>query len=459
MAKIPQGAAVSVGRHPIPAGASIQVEAQPEADSLDILKPEASVGATGRGIIQGASLGFGDEAMGAADTVTEAGKRARQGLGLEAPDVGDADPSSNPNSAPMKKSWGASPPQTIKPIVPELPPIEPSLADVYRKARDSYRADNQKSADAHSRLYGAGKFAGGLAVPIPGGAGVGLAGKVAVGAAKGLGYGAASGVGESNAEDIGGMAKDAAKSGALGAAGGAAGGALAAGASRLASRFGAGAAAARTAAAADDLEKAIATAKGELGHSVQDSNRALLNLKEALKDPNVDDIIKRDIEAFLGSAKGRELVNQVAQNTLDAAPEKLGNMAAKQAAYRNAPMEAAAKSAADDAKSTLQSDVVPRAWHYLRPALAAGVGGFVGGPLGAAAGGVLGAAAGKPGRAIANLMKSPRFQSHSMDALESLFEGTAPMATKTGIVGAESLADGEDEGATLKSRFSGKKKR
>lgn len=374
------------------------------------------------GVVQGASLGFGDEISAALDLVPEATHRTAQAIGLaeKAPASieGHVDQESANDAATASRG---------------------TLADYYRQMRDRYRAENKEADAAHPVLYGGGKIAGSLVVPIPGGTAKTLGGKMALGAAKGLGFGTTMGVGESDAQDLGGIAKDAAKTGALGAAGGAAGGLVESGASALAARFGSAAEGVRTAAAADALEKAMAAAKGALGHSVQDSNRALINMKEALKDPNVEDFVKRDIEAFLGSQKGKDLVNQVAQNTLDSAPEKLGNMANKKADLANAPLEAAAKFAANDAKSSLANDVLPRLWHYARPALAAGIGGVVGGPIGAAAGGLLGAAAGKPGRAIANLARNPRFQSHALDALETAARPIGELGEKSSIVGGSEL--------------------
>ncbi len=453
MAKIPQGAAVAIGKHPIPAGATVKPDASQRIDPLDgeaapeesttdaLLKPASVTGAAARGLAQGTTLGFGDEAMGAIDTGVDQLHRRAQEVWLEQAPMRDAVPAVNPTSPHIAKSWTGNKGQSAGDfakeqdrIIPEQPAEEieqPSLRNVYRAARDRFRDDNDASKAAHPYVYGGSELVGSIAVPGGGAAkGAGLASKVYQGAKGGAKLGAVMAAGTSGADLASGDVNEAKKfvadtsTGALlGAGGGALGGVADAAASRLASRFGGAATAARAAKEAADLEEAVASATGALGQKTQDANRTLENLTNALKNENVPELLKRDIEEFLATKEGKDLAAGVAASSLSAAPRKMGELAEKKAALVAAPEEAAKKSSEYFAKNTLTNDVAPRVAHYGKPAAAAVLGGALGGPAGSAAGPVIAAAVGKPGRAAANLWRTPRFQVQLNELLATGAEG------------------------------------
>ncbi len=385
-------------------------------------KPEgpSSIEALARGAGQGVSLGFADELAGSQAVPYEIGQRIRSAMG------GQRDSE------------------------------EKSLADTYRGMRDKYRGADAAAEKAHPLLFNGAELAGGLAIPVPGGSavkGASLASKVGRGALAAGTMGTVIGAGKSEAEDIGGVAKDALTTGAVAAPMGATGAAAGHGLGKLGERFGAKAAGAETQLRADTVAEKLASARGEYGQKVQDANRALENLRTALADPASSPKLKADIQSFMQTPGYSQLVEQVGQNTLEAAPLKLGQMSALKQGVADAP--ALANKAIDEelAKSTLKEDVLPRVMHYAKPAVAALIGGAVGGPTGAGAGGLLGAASGKPGRAIANLMAKPRFQIQANQALESGAEALGEAASRgSPMVSAE---ESEDLLPYLRRRFAG----
>lgn len=122
----------------------------------------------GRGITQGATLGFGDELEGLIQAAL--------------PVSGDA----------------------------------PSFFERYRKAREGARRENVAAQQAHGTAYLGGNIAGGLlpAVAASVAAPAGVASRIA----QGVGFGGAAGAGTSTAEDLGGLASDVGVGAALGGA-------------------------------------------------------------------------------------------------------------------------------------------------------------------------------------------------------------------------------------------------
>lgn len=387
----------------------------PEGDALDALKPDRPLGATMQGVVQGGTLRFGDEIMGAVDTQQELAKRVRQSVGLEDPDPSEAQPAVNPNTPEIRKSWGPAQPAGTAPGIPEdsTPPPKPGIAETYRALRDGYRADNATAKKAHPVLHGGAEFVTGAALPVPGSGlmkGAPLVAKMGLGAAQAAGLGAGYSLGGSEKEDFGEMRDDALKDAAAAAPLGAGGALVGHFLGKLGERFGGKAKATETALRADKLSEMRDSAIGTHGHDVQDANRTLFNLKEALANPNTSAATRQKIQAFLASPDGAALAEGVALSSLEVAPSKMGDVARSKQAIADAP--AMATKFVDDylKPNTLKADVLPRAVHYGKPAIAAAIGGVAGGPVGAAAGGVLGAASGAPGRAISNLTKkTPRF--------------------------------------------------
>lgn len=165
-----------------------------------------------RGGLQGASLGFGDEASALIDTGVS-----------HIPLLRDIAQKFNTSSG---GSGGG------------LPIDNPDLT--YQQRRDAYRARNEAAEEAHPVAYGGGELVGGLAaVPFSGGAGEakGLGAAIKAGAKLGAKVGAATALGKSNADltegDVGNALVDTTKGAALGALAGGAVGAAGEGARRV----------------------------------------------------------------------------------------------------------------------------------------------------------------------------------------------------------------------------------
>ncbi len=430
----------------------------PEPDSLDFMKPERPTGSVLSGIQQGATLGFGDELTGLAGAAEEAGKRARQGIGLQDEDPSDAQPAINPNGPEIKKSWGPSQPAGTKPVIPDdaTPRPGPSLADAYRNVRDRDRASNRAAQDAHGGLYLGGELAGGFAVPALGAVAKGgsLVKKALAGAgAAGL-TGAAFGAGKSDKEDLAGVATDALETGLISAPFGAAGGAAAHGLGKLGERFGAKAAAAKTAEELRRLDEVRGSALGSMRQAKGEAIRLLERAAADSNNPRLSQAARDRALAFLEGPEGKRLAEEAAEALMDQAPEQMGRMASTKTDFLMAPAKAAQESADYFSKNTITADMLPRALHYGKPALAATIGGVAGGPAGAAAGGLLGTASGAPGRAIANLAKrTPRFTVQANEALQTganlSGEALEKLAAQLGVR-VEDLAGDE-----LRKRFGG----
>lgn len=170
---------------------------------------KTQTGAAVRGLTQGATLGFGDELMGAIDTATAA------------PEVLEADIGGEPEAT--------------------------SDEEVYRTLRDRYRSDNDSSKKAFPKTYVGGEIAGSFAVPVPGSAavkGASIAAKLKAAAPGAMLLGGTYGLGTSEAEltdshvDPAGALKDTAIGAAAAGVGAAGGAAAGRGFEKLASRFG-----------------------------------------------------------------------------------------------------------------------------------------------------------------------------------------------------------------------------
>jgi len=204
---------------PAPKTAPVDADKLSDAD-LDALlaksapaAPAISKGESfGRGALQGASLGFGDEASAAIDTVT--------------------------SHIPGYR-WLAQKMNAVGGSGAGLPVDDPSIT--YQERRDAYRAANEAAHAANPKTYLGGELAGGAAtavVPVAGAAKAATLGaKIATGAFEGAAIGGAAGLGNSNADltkgEIGGAAKDTALGAAGGAVVGAAGSAVARGLEKL----------------------------------------------------------------------------------------------------------------------------------------------------------------------------------------------------------------------------------
>lgn len=170
--------------------------AQGAAGSLPEAAPPSTREAVARGALQGASLGFGDEAAAAIDTVA--------------------------SKIPGVRSFA----QMFQDA--SLPRVDnPDLS--YSERRDAYRKKNKAAQEEHPYAYGAGELAGGIATSplLPGGAaatGVKMGAKAAALAAAKAGAtaGAIQGLGSSEADltkgDVAGALRDTRNSALAGAA-------------------------------------------------------------------------------------------------------------------------------------------------------------------------------------------------------------------------------------------------
>ena len=150
--------------------------------------------AVGRGALQGASLGIGDEFAALADAAISKIPGVRRGAEYLADKAGGR---------------GAS-----------LDYTNPDIT--YDERRDAYRRLNEAAREQHGKAYLAGEIGGGLATAaIPGTAVAKGAGALEVGVQGAL-LGGIAGAGESTSANAAGVLSDAAKSAALGGLGGAA---------------------------------------------------------------------------------------------------------------------------------------------------------------------------------------------------------------------------------------------
>ena len=399
----------------------------PEGDALDALKPDRQLGALGAGIQQGASLGFSDELTGAVDTVAEGIGRNLERIGLKDAPAVDIDPSLNPNTPSISKSWGPAQPAGSAPEVAERVPEREGLSAVYRRVRDRDRGANKAAEAAHPALYAGGELVGGLAVPVPGGGlakGASLTQKMGQGAKVAAGMGAALGAGKSEADSAGGVLGDAALNAAVAAPLGVASGAVAHGFGKLADRFGGKAArlrAADDARIAEGVEKERRSLLGTARSATQSASRDI----EVLARPGDPRSLptQAKVNQFVDSADAQDLADAIALSKLDSAPERIAKMKAARAVHdefaKEAPNEVARRIAAREAKG-IRSEALPRIKTYVTrlapPVAGSAIGAAVsddkmtGGAVGAAAGGVIAASLGAPGTAFANMMKSPAFR-------------------------------------------------
>lgn len=379
--------------------------------------PPTMLQSAASGVGQGMTLGFGDEIGAAFATLPEMTKRAGQSLGLTPKPNADIEGHFDQESAnaAADKQRG-------------------TIADYYRRERDSRSADNKTAEEANPRTFGAGKLAGNIAVPIPGGAGVGLVGKMGVGAAKGAGFGALTGLGESTSDltrgDYSGAAKDTAKGAGLGAAGGALGGAADAGLSKLGSRFSGAAKAIKDeadAAAYAKLQKSkIGGVRQKFGEDLREQERLTDNSANA----NLPQAERDAAAAELASPEGKARALRAAQALRSQIPGRRGELEAAQQELANVPADAAAASDAKFGGHPIIREAWPRIKHYALPAIGAGLGSWAAGPEGAVAGAAVGQMMGRPGRALVNFARKPEVQSAAMGQLSSLADAAGGAARK-----------------------------
>lgn len=166
------------------------------SNPFDFMDPKSKLGSTLSGVVQGGTLGFGDELGGALDAAGEyihPHHLTSEEAGREE-DLAEVAPKDSLEEA-FKK---------------------------YRSTRNDLRKHDAEAAEAHPVLHGAGEVAGSFAVPVPGSAGLkGLQGtaRLAKFAKLGAPVGAAYGLGKSEANNARDAILDTGQGAALGAAG------------------------------------------------------------------------------------------------------------------------------------------------------------------------------------------------------------------------------------------------
>lgn len=288
-------------------------------------KPESAV----RGALQGASMGFGDEAAAAVESVLP--DFMRNEVSRQA--VGDA--------------------QTV--------------GDRYRAAREFYRHRNAEAQASNPGTYLASQVAGAVAPTLVGAAPA--TGARALGLA--AGQGAVQGVGYSDADSVSGLVGDAALGAALGTAGYGTGTLLGKGASALgrAASNRLGLASARAGAqAAGEVAEQTASAAGKLGAETQKGSRYVENLMRL--EQSMTPQQKALYQQLQASGVVPSLQQSVAQGTLEALPSQAGTIAARQAELaalqRSAPQAVAGRTA-ELLKPTVKADTLSYLKSYAEP--------------------------------------------------------------------------------------------
>jgi hypothetical protein len=334
--------------------------AKPTED-LDALwnaaKPREKTGklaAVGRGVMQGGSLGFGDEVWG----------------GLRA--VGDALPGSLGGDTSGRGFW-----------------------EMYRQNRDGVRRGNETAKQDQGGAYLTGEILGGVALPLPGGAalkGASLGARALRAAGQGAALGGTYGLGSSASDvtqgEIGGAALDTAIGTGLGAAGGAlaegvvaplakAGGKLVGKAGdALRKRAGRGIREAEEMAGARAEQEAMKELKqldGSLGAETQKGSRMTENIRRipgeaANATPESQAALMRDA-ARIARERAEQMATQAKAVGLEDVPVSMGEFLTKgskvdkaqQARAQAKRMLDGAKQLEDDAERVLAGELSPKA--------------------------------------------------------------------------------------------------
>lgn len=347
-----------------------------------------------RGAVQGATLGWGDEAMGTY-------RAASTSLG----------------------DW------LYEKLHPEDPTTSPSYIDRYVAGRDETRANNAAVKEAHPVAYGAGEFAG--TIPVLAAAPATLPGMMVAGAL--------SGAGESEATDLGQLALHSG-GGALGGAVGYGVGKVASSALRGLSNKAATGAASAQAKAAELATKAktapVKAAEGAYGASRQAESRFIENLLRLEAEGKLPPQLAQELAALKASPLWQQAQEQLARNTMDALPGQLATTVAKRTeaeALRAAlPGEIADETTRLLSPATMKDQVMARVKRYGWPMVGSAVGSVLGGPAGAAIGALGGAGMRPAARAWMNMARHPSVA----EPLWNAVGGAASTAAKAAPVGA-----------------------
>lgn len=357
----------------------------------------------GRGLAQGATLGWGDELAGAARAtkllkvpkdVRTPGPRQLAKLypGMPYPEASSR--WFNENRPDQQAAQAA-----------ESARVEQQAG--YRGLRNEVRAKNEAASAAHPKLYLGGQVAGALPAMLATGGGVGTV----------AGLGAFQGAGYSDSDTGSGLAGDA----ALGAAGGLAGygvgkllGAGVQAAGRLAGRKLTTAAQRAAAAATEDATADVASKVGKYGGLRQTENKAILNLLAREQSGLLDAANQAELATLRQSGRLVQALNESAANDLEFLATRIPAVAAAKgeatAAQAALPQTIATDTAKKLSGKEAREQVMARLNRYGPVALGSAAGTVMGGPLGTAVGALAGAGTRPMVRALFRMANNPAVQ-------------------------------------------------
>ncbi len=190
----------------------------------------------------------------------------------------------------------------------------------------------------------------------------------------------------------------------------------------------------RAAKDAAEVQKEVGAAWKKVGGETQKGSRMGENILRELSAGQLDPSTLRHAGEVSTSPEGLALREQVLANNMGDYRDQLSSIQHAQAdamvRQANASSEAARRTAEYFAPNTLTKDVAPRVSRYAGRALGGAIGsalGYEGGKeaghpfLGAELGGIAGIAMGKPGTALGNLVRNPRFQVQTAEKLAPAF--------------------------------------
>lgn len=367
-----------------------------DVDDIDALiastpAPPSGAEATARGVLQGSTLGFGDEAGGAigAPLLMLALERIR-GKGARL----------TPKAQAEAAELGI-------PLAEEPKPL--GLTDAYGQVRDAIRGRDKAAQEEYPLAFGAGNVGGAVATApllpaVKAIKGASLGDKLLRGALNGMLQGTAYGAGSSEASAPLDIATDASKFMMVGGGLGAAGTAAAEGLGAASKAF--GRMAKKAFSKADDMaqkeaQAAVDSARGSLGAKVQQANRLVENLQRLRDAGTATPEQLAQLEAL--SPQLEVLNRKLMEAGLKDLPGMAGEVEMAKALFKEA-QEAAPLAARDAAERILSKGEagrqllarVKRYWPVAAGALAGGVAdrlglGISGGLLGAGGGAAMGA--------------------------------------------------------------------
>lgn len=320
----------------------------------------------------------------------------------------------------------------------------PAKAGTYEEERDALRSLNAQAQKAHPAGYGGGELAGAVlgqaALPV----GKGLGGAMAAGA----GTGALAGAGLSEADTARGVAGDALVTGGLGAAGGAAGygigkavGAIG-GAARNWTQRGIDAAQASSDAIANRAaQKWVRSASGSLGGDAGGVLRIAEKAKEVLADPRATEALKQRAREVLEQPDVIAATHRAYENVLGRSGQKISEMLASEEAMQAALKAASPEAVQAASAESLAEPVKKHIWPQLRkqvidragiPAAFGAVGAAVGDDdakigfgVGATVGGIVqGIVGGRPSSAFERMVNRPSVRKAGWEVLQKVLAET-----------------------------------